>query len=610
MKILRLSIEGFRGIQKGQIDFDDHTILIGPNGCGKSTVINALALIFGRERIVRTLTEHDFSGSDPKPAQRIRLTATVADFPGNDADLNDNWFREGRAVDKWWCIKDRSIRGQKAEATDLLCAQIGFAARFDQETLSVEAIRYFHDDDSVSDPFDEGVVTLVPGRLLSEIGFFVVPSTRTWDRVGSFDSEIFRRIIKELEGLPSEEILKERDRLRSPGEPLESIGELKAIVTRINEEFERIVPGQPKFQFRVTSTDSDSLLHALVPHYRYEGNVSLPAIRHGTGLLSLQTLILLLEFGRARKAKGKNFILAIEEPELHLPPPLQRRAIYRAQTAADQTICTSHAPNIASYYPATQIRVLENKGSQLKSVPLLAESLTADSTASVRKLYLDNRFHLVEALMHSNLLVPEGRIDFEWLRLLSGCAETAEALAAGSPEDLAFGTTAGVIPTHNASVVETFRRLSALRTDITVLVNGDKAGVDYAKELLKDATKPRCIIYWPADWEIEDVIGWILNADEVMVLPKINQYVQPVAANLADLLQRMKTDTKSGGLKTDYLAYQEIAGAIRDSETCMQRVRLVLGALRDAAQNRIAANANLEKDATSNNDCTIVRWKP
>jgi energy-coupling factor transporter ATP-binding protein EcfA2 len=584
--------------------------MIGPNGCGKSTVVDALALIFGRERIVRTLTEHDFSGSDPKPAQRIRLTATVAGFPGNEPDQNENWFRDGRAVDKWWCTKDRSIRGQKAEATDVLCAQIGFAARFDQETLSVETIRYFHDDDSVADPFDEGAVTLVPGRLLSEVGFFVVPSTRTWDRVGSFDSEIFRRIIKELEGLPSEEILKERDRLRTPEEPFKSIGELKEIVTRINAEFGRIVPGQPQFQLRVTSTDSDSLLHALVPHYKYGETVSLPAIRHGTGLLSLQTLILLLEFGRARKAKGKNFILAIEEPELHLPPPLQRRAIFRAQAATDQTICTSHAPNIASYYPAMQIRVLENRKGQLKSLPLLAEGLTAESAASLRKLYLDNRFHLVEALMHSNLLVPEGRIDFEWLRLLSDCAETAEAMAVGPPEDLAFGTTVGVIPTHNASLADTFRRLSALRTDITVLVDGDNRGMEYVKELLKGAIKPRCIIQWPKDWAIEDVVGWILEADAAAVLPKINQYVAPKAVDLGDLLQRWKKDTKSGGLKTDYLAYQEIAGAIRDSENCMQRVRLVLASIRDVTQNRIAADANLEKDAASVEDCNIVRWKP
>jgi hypothetical protein len=195
---------------------------------------------------------------------------------------------------------------------------------------------------------------------------------------------------------------------------------------------------------------------------------------------------------------GKNFILAIEEPELHLPPPLQRRAIYRAQAATDQSICTSHAPNIASYYPAAQIRVLENRSGKLKSVPLLAEKLGVDAKASVRKLYLDNRFHLVEALMHSNLLVPEGRIDFEWLRLLSACVETAEAQATAPQEDVAFGTTVGVIPTHDAAVVETFRRLAALRADVTILVDGDQAGLDYTTELSQGNPKPRCIVRWPA----------------------------------------------------------------------------------------------------------------
>jgi hypothetical protein len=63
-------------------------------------------------------------------------------------------------------------------------------------------------------------------------------------------------------------------------------------------------------------------------------------------------------------------------------------------------------------------------------------------------------------------------------------------------------------------------------------------------------------------------------------------------------------------LKTDYLAYQEIAGAIRGSEKSLKRVRLVLGALRDATQNPIPANANLEKETGSTNDCYIVKWKP
>ena len=80
MQIADLRIENFRGIRAGHIRFGPHTVFIGPNNCGKTTVIEALALLFGRDRMVRTLTEHDFFGSDPQPADRIRLVATIVEF--------------------------------------------------------------------------------------------------------------------------------------------------------------------------------------------------------------------------------------------------------------------------------------------------------------------------------------------------------------------------------------------------------------------------------------------------------------------------------------------------------------------------------------------------
>ena len=70
MQIADLRIENFRGIRAGHVRFGPHTVFIGPNNCGKTTVIEALALLFGRDRMVRTLTEHDFFGGDPQPADR------------------------------------------------------------------------------------------------------------------------------------------------------------------------------------------------------------------------------------------------------------------------------------------------------------------------------------------------------------------------------------------------------------------------------------------------------------------------------------------------------------------------------------------------------------
>lgn len=44
MEIASLKIENFRGVQSGNIRFSPHTVLVGANNCGKTTVIEALAL--------------------------------------------------------------------------------------------------------------------------------------------------------------------------------------------------------------------------------------------------------------------------------------------------------------------------------------------------------------------------------------------------------------------------------------------------------------------------------------------------------------------------------------------------------------------------------------
>ena len=80
MRVAKLLIEGFRGILSGDFVLHQKTAIIGPNGCGKSTIVDALSLVLGKSRMVRNLTEHDFTGSCPQPADRLRILATITDF--------------------------------------------------------------------------------------------------------------------------------------------------------------------------------------------------------------------------------------------------------------------------------------------------------------------------------------------------------------------------------------------------------------------------------------------------------------------------------------------------------------------------------------------------
>lgn len=230
-----------------------------------------------------------------------------------------NFLATARGIPKWRDKATGKLLAESRGRGDELAVQVAFCARFDRAELSVEGIRYFHDDDAVSDPFDDEVVQTVPSRLLGELGFFLVPAHRTWDKLVSFNSELFRRILDSKGALEATEILAERDRLRRDDHRVDMEGSLKELREGITTELQKLLPGEPSLELRLTGTDSESLLYALVPHYRFGTSVSLPAARHGSGLLSLQTALLVLQIAERRLKAKQNVIIAVEEPELHMP---------------------------------------------------------------------------------------------------------------------------------------------------------------------------------------------------------------------------------------------------------------------------------------------------
>ena len=59
MRIANLKIENFRGVRSGFVQFGRHPVVVGDNNTGKTTLIEALTLVLGKDRLVRELTEHD-----------------------------------------------------------------------------------------------------------------------------------------------------------------------------------------------------------------------------------------------------------------------------------------------------------------------------------------------------------------------------------------------------------------------------------------------------------------------------------------------------------------------------------------------------------------------
>jgi hypothetical protein len=62
MRVARLTIKNYRGIKQAVILLPKHGVLIGDNNTGKTTVLEALDLVLGPDRLSRQppIDEHDF----------------------------------------------------------------------------------------------------------------------------------------------------------------------------------------------------------------------------------------------------------------------------------------------------------------------------------------------------------------------------------------------------------------------------------------------------------------------------------------------------------------------------------------------------------------------
>jgi putative ATP-dependent endonuclease of the OLD family len=580
VRVRQLDISNFRGIQTGSVSLGEFSVLIGQNNSGKTTIVESLALLLGRDRLVRNLTEHDFFGSSPRREDRISIIATVTGFRPNDPDRHREWFRWGRGVEKWRDAQTGALKPLPDSPEDELACQIAFAARFNHDTLDVETVRYFYDDAAQVEPFDENAsVTPLPRELIRDLGFFLVPASRTWDRMISFGSELFRRVVSYVGGKPAEAVIDERDRLRTPARPLEEDEKLRDLVSQVNSDITTLFGRPSELKLRLTSTDSEGVLEAVIPHFVDGNGTLLPSRRHGSGLISLQTLILLMRFGSLRVSNNENFLMAVEEPELHVPPPQQRKLLHLMQSLATQAIVTTHSPTVAAMAAPNQLTLVSIDRGQLRATPLLSKLLDTSATNLERGLFLSDRDVTVSAVMHPLLLVPEGKLDARWFSLLARLVDIA---GGGGARGIAgFTHEVGVVPTRDSQVVETFRFLQPVHPRVRCLVDGDAQGDQYARQLAALGTPPEVIIRWPDGWAMEDMVGWIIEAD-----PRVLRDGQLVSAGVPDDTRAFRNALAAAPLKGDEVVHDLIADAIATNSACMGRVRHLLKVVADICATR------------------------
>src|SRR5438552_17815770 len=102
MRVSRLTIENFRGISSAELFFYGHTLLIGGNNVGKSTVCEALDLVLGPDRLSRfpPVEEFDFynavylveiSDDEVQIEMEVTLISLLEEVANECAPLSHHW---------------------------------------------------------------------------------------------------------------------------------------------------------------------------------------------------------------------------------------------------------------------------------------------------------------------------------------------------------------------------------------------------------------------------------------------------------------------------------------------------------------------------------------
>lgn len=597
MYVCHLSIENFRGIENAKIVLGEHCVLLGTNNVGKSSIVDAIGLALGRDRLVRQLGDYDFFGGLPEAASRIKIVATITGFDPDELGDQFDWFNtEDGAVHMWW--DGNQVSSGERPDHGRLCAQIAFVARFNEEELEVETVRYFLDGDG--DPFEHKVHKVRP-RHLKQLGFFLLPSQRTWDRIVSFASELFRRVLRFQNAIPSSSVTGLRDALRNPSVRLEEDPEIAEFVNRLNKEIDGFIGADSAgLRFRPTSGDIEGILQAMTPHLPGKAGTVLPLSRHGSGVISLQTLLLLFEFGRSRSRDNQNFILAAEEPELHLHPGHHSRLVARICGTSNQSITTTHSPEIAAYYRPKDVLIIRNIDGQMKAIPLVAHDDIIPDQNALMQLYTLHRAAICEALMHDCVLVPEGKTEFQWFRSMMRLRITL-----GGWEAAPKNESLGIIPTTDSHVVQIYENFHPLVPKVVPVVDGDEAGSEYRRKLLRSASPPAVLVQLEQGMMLEHLVCWLIAAS-------CDEEWKAINSLLPDFEVRDDTSLFAAltKLKTFWKVHEEILAFISTNEASKTRLCQFCDGLSDVAITGETTQDCWIEDVTESTDSTrIWRWQ-
>ncbi|MFC2999462.1 ATP-dependent nuclease [Falsiroseomonas tokyonensis] len=447
MKVKRLIISNFRGIAHGMVTFSGHTLLVGGNNVGKSTVCEALDLVLGPERLYRrpVVDEHDFhcgryKGKDGTPIV-IRIEAVLTDL-SPEAELR--FFRHLR---RWDISKsdfaDEGDGGPGAGDGPLItwALPLVFLGRYDKDEDDFVGNTFFDHPIEPPDDDDETLeVALGTGRRIFGrehkrlCGFVFLRTLRTGSRALSLQRGSLLDTVLRLGGTGLADMWQDTlDRLQDLKPSIGEVAQLKQVRADIRRRMARFVnlaPGEDATSFFASELTRENLREVVKLFIAAEPiGYAVPFARLGTGSVNLLVFALLTVIAEL-KEKG-SVIFAMEEPEIALPPHTQRRVSQFVLAEMGQAIVTSHSPYVIEQFEPKDIVILDRQNDgALTGAPI-------DLGTFKPKAFKTERRQFAESILSRAVLVVEGSTETALFAEASTIMETSLGADAYAHFDLA-----------------------------------------------------------------------------------------------------------------------------------------------------------------------------
>lgn len=428
MQISKIEIKNFRGIQSAEIYLTKHSVLLGDNNTGKTTVLEALDLVLGPDRLSRStvVDEHDFYlgkylvdavPDNPEIAEVVETQPAAPEDPQAKAETELTTIEISVTIINL-SIDQISRFGAHIEFWDTATNTIYDTPNpvgVDQENIE-PAIRvtFIGNYDPEEDDFTGNTFftqTLAPNENRVSFskkdkqfcGFLYLRSVRTGSRALSLEKGSLLDIIlrlKEVRPQMWEDTLEKLDSIEVASKP--EIG-ITAILESINESLKKYVPKEWGIQphLKVSNLTREHLRKVITAFIATgESSHAAPYYRQGTGTINMLVLAMLSQIAEDKQ----NVIFAMEEPETAIPPYAQKRIIHEVKKLSSQSIFTSHSPYVLEEFSIEETHILaRNQDGHIQQ-----HSIDLPMNIKLKRYRQEFRTKFCEGLLSRRILVAEG----------------------------------------------------------------------------------------------------------------------------------------------------------------------------------------------------------